>query len=426
VSGGVRRCAWQVALPLAAGLSIVAAGRVQAQSAFAASLYGELRSPAPPRQLALGGLGGVAPFGLPSTEVGVPNPALTAFADQVRFSVVWEVGRLGGSYADGPGVLWQLNPRLAGLLLPFGRGWAGGITLQSRTTSDFEIHTDEEEVAGYPVRFDYQGTGGLNRGTISLAWRDREGILAAGIGGHILFGVLKQQWMIDFIGSGLVDTADRLHRQHFGYRISSGVQVSPRPGLRVGVVYDSPARLQVRQIYGSMAYASDDTSRGRLRLGGAVQAAMGWRFAPQWAAYADWRSEAWDRARWEQPPTDLSGWGLPGIGFDGVQAETDWGIGLEREARPIFEQRSLLDAYPLRAGIRLGRLYAPDRDGGRVRQACLTVGSSFQLGTDPDGGRADVVLVYGSRWGTTGVSERYWRIQVGVNGTEKWFQSPQR
>ncbi|MFC1595357.1 hypothetical protein ACFL3X_00385 [Gemmatimonadota bacterium] len=100
-----------------------------AQSAFGIRWFGELRSPAPPRTLAIGGISAVAPWGKEPVAAGQSNPALIAYSERVVYGFVWELGKLSGSYGGETGALWQNGPRLIGLVLPLGGGFAMGGTI---------------------------------------------------------------------------------------------------------------------------------------------------------------------------------------------------------------------------------------------------------------------------------------------------------
>lgn len=410
-------------LALLAGLLGLPA-EASAQTAFGVKSYGELRSQAPPRTLALGGVGAVLPWGDRSSALGLPNPAAAAFSEQALFGFTWELGRLGGEYTDGNAVQWDTGPRMMGLLLAFGKGWAGTVRLQPVSISDFEIHSPDTEVNGVPVHYDYLGTGGLNTGRFSLAWRTPDGRLAVGAATDIYFGALKQRWDVEFLDTGYTDTSDSLQRQHRGLGWSVGVQGEPMGRLRLGALIEGGVRLKMKQLYTSTG-AGSDTSSGSFRSGPVFQVSSGFRLNEQWALYADFRRAGWDRAEWITQPAAPGGIGLGGMDLTALGAEQDYGFGVERLARSIEDQRVALDAMPLRAGFRTGTLYARDLDGGSVNQWYLTLGTSLSLGGS-DGGWLDLSFQYGGRSGTTGAREKFWRLQLGITASERWFQAPQR
>jgi hypothetical protein len=395
-----------------------------AQSAFTSSSFGEIRTPAPPRTLALGGLSAVTPWGDIPTAVGMRNPALAAFSTSTLFGVSWELGHISGDYPDGTASLWETGPRLMGVLLPFGKGWAGSVQLAPITVFDFEVHTPDTQVGGVPVRYDYTGTGGLNLGQVGLAWKSADDRIAAGVSGNIIFGALKQAWRVEYGPSGYVDTNDRLQRQNRGHGWSAGLQVQPIDRLRLGLVWESGGRLNTKQVYLTTA-AGSDTSRGVMDLGGTIMASAGFQIDRQWAVYADYRRTAWDRSAWVSAPVTPSGSGIGTPDLSILRADSDMGFGIERRSLPDVDQRTWLDALPVRAGLRWGSMYAPDLDSGQVDQWFATLGSSFRLGKS-DGGWLDVSLQYGGRTGSTGIREGFWRLQFGFSGAEEWFKPPQR
>jgi len=406
-------------------LAVLLAGRpAAAQTAFGVRWYGEVRSPAPPRTLALGGISAVLPWGDESASPGTENPALAAFGDQVVFGFTWELGRLSGDYPDGTGTLWQTGPRHMGLTASLGRGLALQVGLLGLTTSDFEIHTDNVVLDDIPVQLDYLGTGGLNAAAFGVAWRSPQGRLAAGAALDMVFGSVKQEWRVDFEPSGYLDTADRLQRQHRGERVRLGLQAVPLAPLRVGASVTLPTTLDVDLVYDSDGVGADTLSSG-LELGSALNLSAGYALNDLWSAYFDWRSESWDTARWTDPPTSPAGIGTASGGLDVLRPEWGVGIGVERRARPLDEQATLLDALPLRLGVRFGGLYAPDLNGGEVGTWSVNLGTGFFWGRRRLAW-SDLALQYGRRTGADGWSESFWRIQIGLTGGEKWFQPTQR
>lgn len=407
-------CLAAMGLPAAAG----------AQTALGIRYYGEVRSPAPPRTLAIGGIAAVRPWGPEPTAVGYRNPALAGYARRVMYGFTWEVGRLAGDYPDGRGSLLQIGPRMVGIMAPFGRGFAAEVTLSGLTTSEFEIHSQEASINGIAVRYDYFGSGGLDMGTVALAWAHPGGRVAVGVSANILFGSVKKEWKVEFIPPGYVDTSDRLQRQHSGRRWTFGFELSPLERLRVGGAVSTSANLDVTQIYTS-SNATTDTSRAEMELGGGLVVSGGFRLTDLWAVYADYRRDAWNSTAWIRAPAGATGAGSGISDFAGFSPDWDFGVGVERQARAIEEQVTAFDTLPIRAGFRWGEIYAPDLDGGRVTQLYATLGTSFALGR---GKRAwgDLAVQIGRRSGSTGVSETFWRIQLGMTGAELWFQPPQR
>ncbi len=397
----------------------------QAQTAFGNQYYGEIRSPAPPRVMALGGVGALRPWGgAAPTTVGYRNPALAAYAERILFGFNWEVGRLAGDYPDGRGSLLQTGPRMSGIIAPFGKGFAGEITLTGITSSEFEVHSEENQVNGIPVRYDYMGTGGLNLGTVTLAWAHPSGKAAVGVSAGILFGSLKKEWKVEFIETSYRDSSDKLDRQHNGQRWTFGIEVEPVSRLRLGVSVSTGANLDVTQIYTSSNTVAD-TSSAELALGGEYLVGAGFRLSDLWAVYADYRHDAWNETDWNRPPAATGGAGSGISDFSGFAADWDIGMGVERQARPVEEQATFIDTFPIRAGLRWGEIYAPDLDGGRVSQFYTTLGTAFPLGR----GRriwGDLAIQIGRRTGSAGFSETFWRIQLGMTGAEMWFQPPQR
>jgi len=411
-------------LLLAAGLAVLAAAPAAGQTAYGLRWYGEVRSPATPRTLALGGLTAVVPWGDPAAPAAPHNPALAAFGDQVLFRIDWELGHLSGDYPDGNGSLWQTGPRGMGLTAPLGRGIAVLVGLQSLTLGEFEVHTDATLFGEVPVQRDYLGKGGLSAGSFGAAWRSGQGGLAVGAAVDLIFGAIKQEWRLDFEPSGYLDSNDRLQRQHRGHRLRGGLQVVPLGPLRLGAAVTLPATLDVDLAYVSRG-AGSDTVTTRLELGGAISIGAGLDLGGLWSAYLDGRREGWDRLRWKPEPVVPVGIGIAPGELDELRPEWSLGVGVERRARPADEQVTLLDTLPLRAGLRWGELYAPDLAQGKVTTWSATLGTGFFLGRRRLAW-GDLALQIGRRRGADGSGEGFWRIQIGLSGGEKWFQPPQR
>jgi hypothetical protein len=411
-------------LALAGLLVAAAAAPAAAQTAYGLRWYGEVCTPAPPRTLALGGLTSVLPWGDELAPAAPQNPALAAFGDQVIFRIDWELGHLGGDYPDGTGSLWQTGPRGMGLTAPLGRGISVLVGLRSLTLGEFEVHTDATVFDQVPVHMDYLGTGGLSAGSAGAAWRSRQGGLAVGAAVEFIFGALKQEWLTDFGPSGYLDSSDRLQRQHRGHRLRGGLQITPLAPLRLGASVTLPTTLDVDLIYASRGVGSD-TVTTRLELGGAFSVGAGLALGGLWSVYLDGRREGWDGTRWDPAPVAPVGLGTSPGDVSVLRPEWSVGLGVERRARPLDEQVTLLDTLPLRAGLRWGRLCTPDLAGGAVESWSVTLGTGFFMGRRHLAW-GDLVLQLGRRTGTDGSAEGFWRIQIGLSGGEKWFQPPQR
>ncbi len=396
-----------------------------AQTAFGVRWFGELRSPAPPRTLAIGGITAVAPWGKEPVSVGQSNPALIAYAERVLYGVLWELGKLSGSYGGEKGALWQTGPRLLSLVLPLGGGFTVGGGLRSLTFNEFEVHNESTLPDGTgQIYHNYIGTGGLSEGSFSLAWRLPSGTAALGISADLLFGSIKHEWAVNFESSGYVDTRDRLQRQHRGKRMTAGIQLQPFSSLRLGAAVSNRGELKVNHIYSAVG-SNRDTSEGRLRLGETVVVGAGFSLTDKWAVYLDYHKVAWDRAEWLEEPVSPSGSPVSVADIGLLTAEADIGFGVERRTPPVDQQVTFFDTLPLRAGVRLGRFYAPDIDGGEVNRWYGTLGTAFDIGRE---GRtwADLTLQFG-RYSTSGdAHEFFWRVQIGITGAERWFQPPQR
>ncbi len=396
-----------------------------AQTAFGLKWFGELRHNSSPRMLALGGLSAVVPWGGEEGVVGQLNPALLADVQKVLYSFTWELGQLSGSYSDGEGTLTQSGPRLVGLAVPLGGGVAAGISLQSYTTSEFEIHSDGMAPGEIPVRFDYRGTGGLSQATAGVAWKTPSGAVSVGLESELLFGSVKQEWRINFEPADYSDTSDRLQRQHLGGRWRLGLQVVPVERLKIGVAVGTRGTLGVEHIFITSS-SKADTVEGELKMGETLLVGAGWALNDIWSVYADYRQAAWNRMEWIEEPVSTGSSGAAND-FSGFSADSDFGIGIEKLARPHEEQTSFWDTFPIRAGLRLGTIYAPDLSGGSVSQWYATLGTKRPIGRQ-NNAWIDLALVIGGRTAAdaAGASEGFWRIQIGVTGAERWFLPPQR
>jgi hypothetical protein len=340
------------------------------------------------------------------------------------YGFAWEIGNLSGDYSDGTGSQMQTGPRMTGIIAPLGKGVVASVALTGMTSSEFEIHTAETSIENVRVRYDYVGKGGLSQGIVGVAWKLPGDLGALGLSTDILFGSLKKEWKVEFPEVGYLDTSDRIDRQHIGNRWTLGAVLEPNSRLRLGVAISTKAKLDVTQIYTS-SNAVADTSDAELELGGSLLAGAGFRLSDLWSVYADYRRDSWNQTSWTRAPAAVTGMGAGTTDLSGLSADWDIGIGVERLSRPSELQAAALDAFPIRAGLRWGGMYAPDLDGGSIRLFYGTVGTAFDLGR---GGKAwaDLALQVGRRTGSSGVSETFWRIQLGFTGAELWFQPPQR
>lgn len=418
------RLAIRAILPAAILTGLMFPVSAAAQTAFGVRWYGEIRTPAPPRTLGMGGISAVQPWGGEPSAVGHRNPALPGLAERVLYGFTWEIGSLSGDYANGSGSQMQTGPRMTGIVTPLGKGIVASVALVGMTLSEFEIHSAETSIDGVPVRYDYVGKGGLSQGIVGIAWKLPDDLGALGLSTDILFGSLKKEWKVEFPEAGYFDTSDRLDRQHIGNRWTLGAILEPHRRLRLGAAVSTKAKLDVTQIYTSTNTVAD-TSDAELELGGSLLAGAGFQLSDLWSVYADYRRDSWDHTSWTQAPSAITGTGADIMDLSGFSADWDLGIGVERLSRPSELRATALDAIPIRAGLRWGNLYAPDLDGGSIRLFYGTVGTAFALGR---GGKAwaDLAVQIGRRTGSSGVSETFWRIQLGFTGAELWFQPPQR
>jgi len=404
---------------------IVIPATSRSQTAFGIRWFGEPRSPAPPRTLAIGGVTAVSPWGAEPVAVGQGNPALISFAERVLYSFTWEVGSLAGSYGGEQGTLWQTGPRMLGLVLPLGKGFAFGADLKSLTFNEFEVHSDSVLSDGsVQVYHNYLGKGGLSKGAFSLAWRLPSGAAAVGISADLIFGALKHEWAVNFEPAGFVDTRDRLQRQHRGNRLTAGVQFQPHSSVRLGAFFSNRGELRVDHVFSTVG-SEQDTSSGRLQMGGTMVLGAGMSLTDKWAVYLDYRQVGWDRAEWIEEPTLASGTPVGIADIGALKADADIGFGIERRPPTLDQQIRFIDTLPVRFGLRMGTFYAPDIGGGTVNRWYGTLGTAFDIGRE---GRTwtDLTLQFG-RYSTSGdAHEFFWRVQIGITGAERWFQPPQR
>jgi hypothetical protein len=195
--------------------------------------------------------------------------------------------------------------------------------------------------------------------------------------------------------------------------------------LKVGAAYATRGNIGVEHIYITSS-SEADTVDGELKMGGTLLVGAGWKLNDLWSVYADYRQAAWNQMEWTEKPLSLGSSGAAND-FSGFSADSDFGIGIEREARPAAEQVTFWDALPLRAGVRFGTIYAPDLSGGSVSQWYATIGTTRPVGRQ-NLAWIDLALIYGKRTASAaaGSSEGFWRIQIGVTGAERWFLPPQR
>jgi hypothetical protein len=423
-------------------LLLAAAGESAAQSSSDGSLYsrfgiGELQTFSNTQNEALGGAG----FGLHSLNyLNIDNPG--TWADQVltrasagftyqniRISDASDAeSRLSSGYLNGVQFGFPLLQQRLGVALgfvPYSR-----VSYSVVNEGTLYPNAPSPDTVGYVV--DFTGSGGLQQVIGGFGYRFN-GNLSAGLSLNGLFGIIDNGRRTSFIESGTapsyagtnVVTSTRLR----GLTATAGAYFNVRgvlgeqDYLGIGAAFTLPTTLSGERVNTLGEQLDRDT------LGAVVDGDLDlpWRLGLGLAYHPNERwtvSAGGQFAPWSTFQSTLS---FPGYDPGASSALTDrWQLGGGVEFVPAGSD--LLASYIARVGYRAGigyeTSYAAPSAGTELGTLAGTAGLS--LPTLISGTRLDLNLQVGRR-GTTEdalVRDVFYRLSVGVNFGERWFQTP--
>lgn len=285
------------------------------------------------------------------------------------------------------------------------------------------------DTIAYTINF--TGSGGLQQAIGGIGYRFNRNI-SAGVSVTGIFGIIDNGRRTSFIPSGTaqyvstdLSTSTRLQgvTATVGAYFSTRQVVGTDDFLGIGAAFTLPTGLSGQRV-NTLGQTLDRDTLGAV-IGGDVD--LPWRLGAgvSYQPGGRWTiSAGGEFAPWTDFRSTLS---FPGYEPGTSESLTDrWKLGGGVEFRPAGPDP--LAPYLARVGYRIGasydRSYIAPAEGEDLRTLAGTAGLS--LPTMLSGTRLDVNLHVGTRGKTEGILVRdvFYRLSVGVNIGERWFQTP--
>ncbi len=284
---------------------------------------------------------------------------------------------------------------IAGLFSPFSRvdfkyGWSG-------------------DLSGVPYFESYQGTGGLSRAALNLAWSVHPR-LSVGGSAYFLWGEVEEVRGSYFDASGYLDAEFVTSKQWSSFTGAFGIRWLPVPDLTLGFLYQPESPIHLDQTF---SYTNEDStiaSEREYRLPTQIGFGFSYRISPRWlssasALYAPWGSlEAAD---------------LPS-GPSGYRDAYSLGGGMEWEPGSWDADR-----FFKRLTYRLGAGWASDyilSENSVLHAYTLTLGWSYPFHEARDRFDFSLEITQRGNLSENGGQELIYKFRLGLNLGETWFQ----
>jgi long-subunit fatty acid transport protein len=378
---------------------------VSSGSIFSGLGYGVLEDFSSSRAVGMGNAGLALPD---SSTLNFSNPALLADLRKTRIAVGGFLARhdMRDHYASdlddwgqveyfGLGFPLKKGLVIAGLFSPFSRvdfkyGWSG-------------------QLSGVPYFESYQGTGGLSRAALDLAWAVHPR-LSVGGSACFLWGEVEEVRGSYFDASGYLDAEFVTSKQWRSFSGEIGIRWQPVTDLTLGVLYQPESPIHLDQLFSYTNEDSTITTEKEYRLPARIGFGFSYRISPRWlsavsAHYASWGA--------------LAAADLPS-GPSGYRDAYRLGGGLEWEPGSWDA-----DHFFKRLTYRLGAGWASDyvlAENSVLHAYSLTLGWSYPFHEARD--RVDFSLEITQRGNLSenGGQELIYKFRLGLNLGETWFQ----
>ena len=374
-------------------------------SIFSGLGYGVLENFSSSRAVGMGNAGLALPD---SSTLNFSNPALLLDLRRTRISVGGFLARhdMRDHNADdlddwgqveyfGIGFPLKNGLVIAGFFSPFSRvdfqyGWSG-------------------ELGGVPYFESYQGTGGISRAALNLAWAVHPRFRVGG-SAYFLWGEVNEVRGSYFEASGYLDAEFVTTKQWRAFSGAFGIRWQPAQDLTVGFFYQPENPIHLDQ---SFSYTNEDSTiatEKEYRLPMQLGLGFSYRIAPRWlssvaAHYASW--------------ADLEAADLP-AGPSGYRNAYALGGGLEWEPGSWNA-----DHFFRRLSYRVGAGWASDyvlSENSVLHAYSLTLGWSYPFHEARDRFDFSIEITQRGNLSENGGQELIYKLRLGLNFGETWFQ----
>lgn len=342
-----------------------------------------------------------------SNTVSFANPALLSSILRTRIAIGGYFSRQWMSDPTGSDKDDWAQFEFFGLGLPIKKNWGLGFMLAPYSRVEFK-YAWNGSLNGFPYLETVQGTGGLTRASMNLAWAPLA-TLRLGVAGNLIWGDVSEYRTSVFDAPGYLDVQFATTKQYMGFGGTAGVLFKPTSRLALAATVEPQIPLHEDRTF-SYTAASDSVvnSKHDYTLAGRYGLGASFQLTPKWLISAQGIYGAWGGLK--DLPEDSAGyrnsldlgvgaeWSPGAWNSEGVLKQLQYRFGLRRESTYLISNGHGVDAYVASAGISY----------------------PFHQGLD----RLDLGFEYGSRGNLSnnGGRENTFRVRLGLNLGESWFQ----
>jgi hypothetical protein len=348
-----------------------------------------------------------------SNTVNFGNPALLSTILRARIAV--------GGYTSRQ---WMQDPVASdkddwaqveyfGLALPVKKGWGVGFFLLPYSRIEYkyawsgELVSKLPNISPAPYLETYQGTGGLTRAGLNLAWAPSAKV-RLGLGGNVIWGSV-QEYRTSLISAPGYGTVQFTTTRHFlGFGGTVGLLVRPASDLALAAAFEPHTPLRMDRTYTYTTGDSTTTSGQDFQLPARYSLGAAYQISPAWLTVAQVIYDDW---------SDLEN--LPG-GSSTYRDAFDVGVGAEWTPG-TWDSEGFFRRLQYRFGLRREATYLKSKGHGVDNYVFSTgIGYPFRQGLN----RLDFSFEFGRRGDLAANDGREdtFRFRLGLNLGETWFQ----
>ena len=352
------------------------------------------------------GLGGISIAVTDPLAVSRINPATLYHINSTRLSIQYFYEN--NKYTDGQESASSEYSNFDGFsfAIPLGSGIGISAGLAPLTRMDFAFDF-QETLSGESYTKSVEGKGGLNVFTLSVYSTLRSN-LAIGLSGHYIFGMLKEEWTIDYNKMGFIQSDDLFSTENRGFGFTAGLFYRPFRPLSVGAVFSPNVRLnsqtEIYHIYDSAGESHE----------GSISFPASWGFGTtiHIGEVGLIGGEFFQRNWTELTINDKK--------VQGIRNTQRLSVGCEIQPSKDFSA-FFLKRWTYRLGFSYQPYFSRDPDGNDITEYWITMG--LRLPFSMNIALIDVAVGFGKRGSieTNKLSEDLFRISVSLTGGEKWF-----
>lgn len=357
------------------------------------------------------GMGGVSiavPNALSPSKI---NPAGLFSIVTTRFDLQYYYEN--NQYKDDAGEAESVYSNFDGFsfAVPLTKNLVIALGLSSVTRMDYNF-SFENELGSEIYEKSIEGSGGLNRTSLSLSYRPHQ-MLALGFKGDFIFGKFSETWRVQYNNISFDKTISDFTTMNWGVGYTTGLMFMPNEKWVVGAVY-SPAT----QIDNSTEALAFNASNSRILVYEEEEGTID--YPTSWGLGLTFYPKTNFIISTEYLQTDWEDIAVNQAIKSNIQSTSHYGLGLEWQ--PSKEQ---YDSFLKRFSYRIGAYYKPiyvlDAHGNEIKEQMLTLG--FGIPIKNLNSRIQLAFGYGKRGSLdkNGISENLFRIHASIAGGEKWF-----